>query len=177
MTPGEWQKRRGAWHHDWLRNQFLLLLSAYVKIADGRGRDAAREQSVEYSIFADWCCHVEEASLLIESFEVSMSPRTLLDQPPFSAAPAGVKLWLAIVSHELWIARGGIEQRIRRARIALEAARGAFAVLEGHWRRDRRTAEASEALASVLDDLREFRNCCEALGADFSYLSRRVDVV
>src|SRR5207248_1082717 len=91
-----WQRRRSAFNHDWLKNQYLTALASWINLLDSRGgyRDAAFESVFVPEILPQWELSREEALSLARTFDWEMSARQLFQYPPLLRSDSDTKQWL-----------------------------------------------------------------------------------
>jgi hypothetical protein len=104
----KWQKKRSAFNHDWLKNQYMPALAKCINLIDGKIEDREFEWNFYFHVLQQWEHHEVELLSLLKDFELEMTPRVLLSIPPLSRADAETKGWLGNLIHELWLARYGV---------------------------------------------------------------------
>lgn len=162
MTP-TWQKRRSAFNHDWLKNQFMPALAKFQNLLDDRIEDVAFERSFVSSVLSQWESHREEAFALPRDFEREMSPRRLFDHPPLSRCDEQTKQWLRSLVHHLWLTRYPARQWVADATACAEEADAAYNRLQEAVGGCADIQSAS-ALRPFREQFAEFRKRCLNLG-------------
>src|SRR4051812_27557431 len=101
----EWQERRSEFNHDWLKNQFLNRLNAFLERLRSGNPDLEKLLRFVLEDLPEWKSHEPEARWLIESVVREMSPRLFFDQSPLVRCDVGTKGWLPEIVHEIWLSR------------------------------------------------------------------------
>ncbi len=163
MEREEWRRRRAAFCHDWLKNQFLPALRATVNCLDGQVDDPDIERTFFGKTLWLWPEMAPTAQELIDSFERTMSPasqvrRWIAGLPEASRADW---LWLESVSHALWLARNDVPAVVGAASAAMKIAEYAF-------------SRVQSVLASGRPEPVALRNAVVSLGDNLQVLSGRL---
>lgn len=120
----DWQRRRGAFNHDWLKNQYLPALATMANVATGEieAEDALRPLRERH--LPRWPAASAEARALIGDFEEQMSPAVYLDRPPLcdSDMDAETRQWLRRVTHERWLRRHPVQRWVDDVQSAISSA-------------------------------------------------------
>lgn len=158
-APLAWQRRRTAFNHDWLKNQFVPALGSYQNLLDRQLEGPEFEKDLISQILAEWKEHRQEALSLLADFEEGMSPRRLFDQPPLSRCDEDTRLWLADVIHYLWLARDPVSEWVAQATACVSNADAHFEAFSAQLRA---CPEFRAALAQppYHKSFAEFRRAC-----------------
>lgn len=170
LSGSEWQAGRNRFNHDWLKNKFLLSLDRLVKIAELRIDDEEYASRFIAGGLLDWERERETAAELIESFEESMSLRTVLDREPLAGSL--YREWLRSVVHILWQSRIGITALLEPARQRLSAADWAYTALSQCIGRQREQKGCTR-VECCRSELIEFREKCRELATAFEAFPHR----
>ncbi len=111
----EWQERRSEFNHDWLKNQFLNRLNAFLERLRSDNPDAEKLSRFVREHLPEWSAHESEARWLIDSVESELSPKRFFDQPPLNRCDSKTKEWLPTVVHELWLNRYPVHELREKA--------------------------------------------------------------
>ena len=136
-----WQLKRSEFNHDWLKNQFLNRLNAFLERLRSGNPDAEKLSRFVREHLPEWTVHEPEARWLIDSIESELSPKLFFDQPPLNHCDAETKEWLPTVVHELWLSRYPVHELREKAAGNLARVNGQYAKLS--------SALKSSASASV----------------------------
>jgi hypothetical protein len=162
MPNPEWQKRRGALNHDWLKGRFSRDLSKWLNVLDGLVEDVAFEQEFLISIIPQWELYGRSAVTLAREFEEQMSPQRLLEQVPFSQCSRRPPQWLGVLVHDLWLSRYPVREWISAVTVAASTAEETYLQLqECRSKLDR--PPGTEAMRPLRHLFSEFRRNCNAL--------------
>lgn len=159
LRHSDWQRRRSDFNHQWLKNRFLSALDAAEQVIRGRIRAAAYWQEFIKADLPEWQERREDLNLLLEDFEIEMSPRRLFDCPPLSECASPGRDVLAELMHELWLARYPIASWLKKAN-------GAASRANIHFERLRKIApmdEAGKVPSEFVSEFEEFRAACRTL--------------
>jgi len=158
----DWQKRRGEFNHDWLKNQYLIALGSWSNLLDRRIMDPALERSFVSEILPQWENARLEAESLACDFERNMSPCTLLNAPPLSRLDDVTKDWLGRIIHQLWMHRCRVNEMVSAALLEVNRADQAYARLKQALRTCSNT-DSVDAMCSLRIEFSEFRSCCQGV--------------
>jgi hypothetical protein len=125
-----WQKRRSALNHDWLKNQYLPALAKCLNVMAGEIDDEGFLQSFFFSVLPVWETQQEEITRLLQSFENEMSPRVLLRRRQFAIFQSETKSWLGELVHQLWLSRYPVEQWVLNALSKVVHAQAAYNIIK-----------------------------------------------
>ena len=112
----EWEMRRSKFNHDWLQNQFLNALCAFLTRLSRRNLEPAALEEFAAVDFLEWREHEPEAHWLIESFDEQTSPKLLFAVAPLNQCSPDTMSWLPALVHELWLARYPVRMLQERGR-------------------------------------------------------------
>ncbi len=171
MTASEWQRRRGEFNHDWLGNQFLPALAKCQRVLSGEVEDTEFTKRFQDSVLPQWNDRVPELVVLLDEYEMAMSPRTLV-----AGLCAGVYVsaygWLADHIHSLWIVRCRVVPKVSEGRERLRRAQDAFLGLSESFRRS-----PGRSASNLISCLQTFRSSCIALADSIHSLEKDVQLV
>ena len=125
----EWQERRSEFNHDWLKNQFLNRLNAFLERLRSGSPDAEKLSRFVREDLPEWNAHEPEARWLIDSMEHELSPKRFFDQPPLSRCDPDTRKWLPTVVHELWLSRYPVRELREKAADSLARVNEQYARL------------------------------------------------
>jgi hypothetical protein len=157
-----WQRRRGAFNHDWLKNQYLLAIDAWINLQNGEIANSEFEKRFIQEVFIQWESGSKQALALVKDFEIEMSPRRLFELAPLARSDDSTKLWLAELIHDLWRMRQLVDARVSEARIAIESANAAYARIQGSLKEDM-DIQSAKSLHHLEPQFSEFRILCIGL--------------
>lgn len=168
-----WQKRRGEFNHNWLKNKYLPALGKLQNLLDDYIEDDEFWGPFITDVLPKWESHRAEARDLIENFELEMSPRVLLEHDPFSRLDNEVRIWLSELVHNLWLTRYPVTQWI-------EEAIGCMRDVDDAYKRIKKILKEcpdnklAEALKQQKDEFREYNRVCRKLGKAFETFPSRI---
>ncbi len=166
----QWQRRRSAFNHDWLKNRFMPALAKLMHVLSGQILDPEFEQSFVDSVLPEWPERSGEVNALLCDFETEMSPRTMLERGPLSRCNPETKEWLGELIHQLWRRRHRVGELIHNGSTALRAADVAYQMLQQRIR----DSAGGTTIQSCYDDLVLFRERCQDLATAIEAFPRRV---
>jgi hypothetical protein len=175
MFP-DWQRRRSAFNHDWLKNRFLTALASFINILDDLVEDPEAEKRFVQKTLPQWSARTLEASRLIDDFESEMSPRALFQQPPLSRCGSATRRWLPDLAHQLWRHRVNAGAMCADAREALVKANEAYEQVVGSVGSCADPSEA-QALRPFRDRFEVLLAACEQFSKSISRFPGRIEVV
>jgi len=170
-----WQISRGQLNHNWLQNGVLIALNHAVGVVAGTVRTRNARQTLAEDV-KRWEEREEEVPAFLDRFEDEMSPKIFFQHAPLSRCSDETPNWLIPLTHELWLKRENVKEKVGRAREAYELAvltyRAVCAELE-------RLSEAptAEDIQRFSPALREFTGACEALSRAISAFPHEVRCV
>lgn len=108
-TDTEWHELRNSFHHDWLKNIYLVKLGHFVNILDEHIEDDGFEVVFLRTVFPQWNERRDQAIWLASNFEHFVSP--FISSLSFE----NETLEFAVgFSQKLWRSRNLIESRVER---------------------------------------------------------------
>ena len=170
-----WQKQRGQFNHDWLKNRYLPAIAKWMNLLDKRVEDASFLTAFPSTILPQWMEYRRQAQLLAETFEVQMSPRVLLDALPLSGLSSTDRNWLGAAIHGLWIVRYPAKKWVADAASAIKAVDTAYKQLQEVIAMKEGTDV--EHFRAHRSDFSRFQDCCQALARTFEQFPVKVLVV
>lgn len=174
MSP-DWQRQRNAINHDWLKNEFIRHLRAFVSRTEAPEPDRARLAEFVSQDWPKWEGNRDRLATLLASAETELSPRQLFARPPLCRCQAEAKVWLSDVVHVLWLARTSIRHLIGDAQMALAESDGRYKQLDPLLRSGKFLDQ--DRRPEVLDLFRKFEADVEKLSASMSRLPHKIQVV
>lgn len=171
-----WQKLRGRFNHDWLKNQYMPALAKYLNILDDRVEDEEFERSFVSEILPEWEHHRAEALMLARDFEGALSPRCLFEMPPLSRCDETTRQWLGDLAHALWLRRYPVEQWVSAAIAAIESADHAYRRLRELLQESQEDDDAAQATRAHHEQFVEFRALCQNLANAVSRFPSEIKV-
>ena len=171
MTASEWQRRRSEFNHDWLGNQFLPALAKCHRVLLGEVEDIEFTIRFEQNVLPQWSAHVPDLVVLLDNYEISMSPRTLVEQSRIGGH-GEVYAWVVKDVHSLWMVRYCVDKRLAEVRVRLGAADTSFAGLC-----EASLTNSTTPTSNLIKSLQGFRCSCMALSDSIHLLERDVQLV
>jgi hypothetical protein len=175
MTP-DWQRRRSAFNHDWLKNRFLTAIASFVNILDDLVEDEETERRFVIGILPQWVGRSREAEMLVADFDSAMSPWALFRHPPLCRCGPATMGWLPDLVHLLWRRRVHVDGLCLDARESIVAANAAYERLRNGLA-ECADCSSAEALRSYRDRFAAFRSKCEEVSRAISRFPSRILVV
>jgi hypothetical protein len=171
MTASEWQRRRGELNHDWLGNQLLPALAKFHRVLSGEVEDAEFTRRFQESVLQQWNDRVPDLIVLLDEYEIAMSPRTLVEDQ--CAGEYGANYgWLASHIHSLWMVRCCVDLKVSEGRERLRHAQDAFLGLSETIRKG-----PIRSTSNLISYLQTFRSSCMALSDSIHSLEKDVELV
>ena len=169
---GEWQLLRSELNHQWLKNEFIRHLRAFIQRLSMPDGDELRLVEFARADWPEFAARREQLADLLASAEDALSPRWLVQEQPLARCPPESRAWLEHLVHALWLARTPIRLRISEAQAALDGVLRRYAEL------DPVVQQAScEALRSVTRLFIAFESEVVRLSTSLSRLPDRVQAV
>lgn len=168
----EWQIRRSAFNHDWLKNEFLNALKAFITLLDYRAPDSGEIQTFLHEALPAWPQKAAEAKWLIDSFEAEMSPKRFFDVPPLCNCDEETKSWLPEIVHDLWLARYPVGELIHTGHDALAGVSEKYQALRPDALRAEKTP--FDRLRGMKPAFLALRDACDALSVVLSQMDIKV---
>ena len=171
----EWQERRSEFNHDWLKNQFLNRLNAFLERLQDAKPDTERLVRFINDDLPKWEQHEPEARWLVNSVEKEMSPMRFFKQAPLNRCDEETKRWLPGVSHEIWLDRYPVRRlqihvRSLLARTSEQYQKVQKAVMESQ-------AADPSSVKLLREHFAELSRICAELHDGFSTLDREVKFI
>ena len=170
----EWLEWRTEIHHDWLKNEFLRRLRAFVLRLE---RNEEPEQISEFLqvYFPQWEDRYPGCRRVVDDAVDALSPRQLFDSPPLSGCGDDVKRWLPDLIHALFLVRTGIRRLTAEAEQALSKAQERYVSLSAGL--DGKTPVGLEQLREQIEDWQQFERAVKAFSNLVAKLPHRIQVV
>jgi len=163
----DWQRRRTAFNHDWLKNVYVPALEKWLNLLDDEIEDKVFEQAFVAGVLPAWGRHQEEAQALVGDFENALSPRRLFDLPPLARCGAGTKSWLGDVMHGLWHHRSHVRDLLRAAEEASDKVESSYRYLQQELEGSA-TTKSAEALRPLKPQFESLVDGCSDLAQAIS---------
>ncbi|MCI5148226.1 MAG: hypothetical protein D3916_02285 [Candidatus Electrothrix sp. MAN1_4] len=157
-----WEARRVAFNHDWLKTKYLRCIRTFIKRSGQVTPNQDKLNEFCREVFPQWEAQKTIVQSLLDSFAAEMSPRTLFDKPPLNQCPEDFKTTFGEVVHTLWLYRHAVPERIAAGRHALAAVDEYYSHLAPQLSEN--AASDLEALRRLSPLLQNYYDACEALG-------------
>lgn len=167
-----WQLKRSEFNHDWLKNQFLNRLNAFLERLRGSKPDAEKLSRFVREHLPEWNAHEPEARWLIDCMESELSPKRFFDQPPLNRCDAETKGWLPVVVHDLWLCRYPVRELQEKAGGLLTAVNAQYAKLDAALKNS--TSVTVGRLVALQQEFSELSRLCVELHDTFSAFDVKV---
>jgi hypothetical protein len=161
-----WQLKRSEFNHDWLKNQFLNRLNAFLERLRGENPDAEKLSRFVREHLSEWNAHEPEARWLIDSLENELSPKRFFDQPPLSNCDSETKSWLPTVVHEIWLSRYPVRELREKATGSLAKVNEQYAKLSSAV--EKSPSLNAGSLVGLRHEFSELSHLCVELHDTFS---------
>ncbi len=168
-----WQKRRGEFNHDWMKNRYLPALGKLQNLLDDFIEDDDFLEFFFEDIFPEWEFYSAEGRVLIERFEIEMSPRSLIDYEPFTILNNETRAWLSELVHHLWLMRYPVRRWIEDAFRCISDVDDAYEKIIKLLKEcpDIHTIAALKPTRTMFE---EYRNVCMRLAKAFEKFPSRI---
>jgi hypothetical protein len=175
LVSSRWQIDRGQLNHNWLQNGVLVGLHHALNISSGM----VRSQNARGSLLEDvqrWQERRNELPAFLGRFENEMSPKVLFDRIPLCRCSVETRKWLIPLTHELWLRREKVQEKIALVKEAYKVAERTYERVHADLQKIPLTPTIEELwLFERL--LREFTAACEDLSLAISALPHEIRVV
>lgn len=168
----KWQERRSEFNHDWLKNQFLNRLNAFLERLRGGNPDLEKLLRFVQEDLPEWKTHEPEARWLIESVESEMSPQRFFDHSPLLHCDSETRRWLPGVMHDIWLSRYPVRELQERASAVLAQVNRQYTHLCAHL--EKTSSENARDLVALRQDFSELSRLCAELHDTFSVFDVKV---
>ncbi|MCX6580745.1 MAG: hypothetical protein NT166_11240 [Candidatus Aminicenantes bacterium] len=161
-----WQTDRGQLNHNWLQNGVLVALNHALGITAG----TVRSQNVRQTLAEDierWQERRHELPALLARFEDEMSPKIFFDREPLSNCTEEDRSWLLPITHDLWLQREKVKEKVDTAMSAYETATQSYSRLHSALEQ-LPEVPGNEDLGPFQLLLQEFKTACETLSRAIS---------
>ena len=168
-----WQKQRSDFNHDWLQNNFIVMLSDWSKNIQKCKWRLCTHKSFEQEVAAEWEASDAQLIALLDTYEKCMSPRVVFEDGAYirNMAPRW-RLFIGDVIHSLWMARHDVSAQIERVRYSYAAANQVYEALKGTYP----SALAAQDTDNLTRLFNEFKDCCLELRKELSPLQSSIRV-
>jgi hypothetical protein len=170
-----WQIERGQLNHNWLQNGVLVALNHAVRIASGDVRSSVVRQALTEDI-QRWDERRTEVPGFLERFENEMSPKVFFDRVPLFRCSDETKGWLIPLTHELWLRRETVREKIGKAKMVFAHANQVYETVHADLAKIPESPSI-EDLKPFGRLLHEFTVACEALSKAISSLPHEIRCV
>ena len=168
-----WQRQRSVLNHDWLKNDFLLSVNAFIaRIGKDKPDDTRLAEFLEIDLPA-WESKEAQFRMLLASAEQALSPIRLFDEQTLYLWKPDTLTWLPELVHALWLARYPIRQWIESASHALDAVNAAYEQIINELAPHRRN-ESFNLRESSGKGFQTLADTLQALSAAISVLPRKI---
>lgn len=171
----KWQRRRAAYNHDWLKNQYMPALAKCLNLLDGRIEDPQFEQTFVQNVLPQWEARYQEATQLSQDFERDMSPRRIVEQMDVKSNGYD-GMWLADLMHDLWLARYPVREWVEQAKEQAQKANRAYHQLQKALT-ECDDVQSAKALRPFRDEFAAFRDECQKLAEAIEQFPSEIKVV
>lgn len=168
----DWQRRRTALNHDWLKNRLLVGLAEWINVLDDLVEDDSHTRAFLITILPEWLVQREQFRSLFAQCEASVSPALLLRRPPLCAMSEADGGWLGPLVHELWVTRSDVRRLTAEAQRCLSDADECYERLSGEIAK--MPSAALGLMRNLRTDFGDFHSQCIRLGGAVERL-RSVD--
>ena len=130
-----WQRQRNRVNHDWLKNSFIIQLSALLNLASDECSSSGEVRDACESVRGEWTAWRLVIQELVRSYSKLERPSQFFLSPPLSACDDETMTWLPAFVDERWLKANSVSDLVK--------------VAERHWENtDRLASEFSFALES-----------------------------
>jgi hypothetical protein len=171
-----WQRRRAALNHDWLKNDYLTAVDAFLARLEQRNPDLERLEEFLSVDLPGWGRQRQDFESLLDDAEESLSPQRLFDDPPLSNAAPETLTWLPGLTHVLWLARHPIKQRLAEAHAALQKVEATYKCISQELTGNGRRVSLGP-LQATRPTFVEFSGALRALSHTITALPQKILVV
>lgn len=170
MSVTKWQTDRSQINHNWLQNVVLVGLRHAQEIVSGRIRSHGIRRSLTEDVLR-WAERRQEIPQLFSRFEDEMSSKVYFADPPLSRCSAETKLWLIPVSHNMWLAREKVSDKVQAGLLAYDATAQSYDDVVAALAAMPETASTEDLIVFGVS-LSAFAEACESLSMTVSALPR-----
>ena len=169
----DWQQRRSRFSHDLLKNEYLPALSRFLNILNDRIEDEVFERSFVTDVFPRWESRNADVSVLIEEFEVEMSPRCLLDRLPLLRRRTQHEPWLSNLVHTLWCSRHPVAEWVRQSQEIADLTNQSYVLICQELKASPDIGDAG-SLRHLTREFSKFRDRCHELATAIEKFPRKI---
>ena len=126
-----WQERRAAFNHDWLKNEYLKAVDAFISRLGHHTPDTERIREFLAEDFPSWEYQRRRLQMILDTIENELSPRVLFSIPPLSRCSPETMEWLPNLTHELWLQRTSISKKVQDTEAAMNRSDSIFKTITG----------------------------------------------
>ena len=159
----EWERLRSRFNHDWLKNRFLVAVGSFLSAVSGEGYSVKKALGPLKHVMAQWPERQDKLNQILEEFEDTMSPATLLDSPPLDRLDGTTRQWLGRLVHLLWWKGRGNEARLAGVEEARRRADDTYERLMAQLNGADAEREVEILEAAAKDVYAEFQGLAEAM--------------
>ena len=169
----KWQRRRTAFNHDWLKNEYLPALQHWQRLLNAEVKSIEFERTFLHAGLPAWESMRLEADEIVASVASEMSPGDYLRT--MCPAMQGVEYdWVFSMVHEAWLRSSRVEQlastaatRVREAGLAYQALKSALAACP--------RMDSIESTRSAAAHFRDFLKRAQAVASAVEQLPSRIE--
>ena len=175
-----WQNRRSAFNHDWLKNKYLNRLDAFINRLKVPDSDPFRLQRFLNDDFSEWKKQQSEIENLFDTFEVEVSPKSLLKKEPLNRCDNETSIWLGELIHALWLECYPVKEWARSAVKAFQNADDQYNNIAEVLKSKNLNCESEDyrtALKPLIPHFLQFKQACEELSQAIGMFPHQILVV
>jgi hypothetical protein len=169
----EWQRRKSAFNHDWLKNRYLNNLDGFIAVLEKRKPDINHLLHFLKN-WRQWEQQKGEARWLLGAFETHMSPAVLFEEEPLNRLEEESGRWLKELIHSLWSTRYVIKKLIKNAENNFLHAENLYLSIDAKLNK---IEHNPVNLKDILQEFKGFKKACKAFSGSLSKLPSEVLVV
>jgi len=171
----DWQNQRSEIYHDWLKNNYLRNVEAFILRLQQYHVDFIRINEFLTCDFNTWKQQRDKVYRLLISAEHELSPRSLFGTPPLSNCGDEVKAFLEQLVHELWLTRYPLKIWFSDALDDFRCADQIFNEIDSQL--DSETRENIQRLKEKLDNFQEYYSALKKLVSAIGALPHKILMV
>jgi hypothetical protein len=174
-VANNWQTDRGQLNHNWLQNGVLVALNHALRVTAGAVRPRNIRQTLAEDILR-WQERRQEVPGLMDRFENEVSPKVFFERAPLCRCSDKTKSWLVPLTHELWLRREKVQEKMGTAKEAYVTAERTYEAIQADLIKMPEPPTV-EDLWPFERLLRQFTAACEALSRAISALPHEIRCV
>jgi hypothetical protein len=170
-----WLVDREQLNHNWLQNGVLVALNHALSVVAGTVRPRKIRQTLDEDV-RRWQERRQEVPELLNRFENEMSPKVFFDRAPLCRCTDETKGWLIPLTHELWLRREKVKEKIGTAKDAYDTVERTYQAVQSDLGKMPEFPNIQD-LWPFERQLREFIVSCEALSRTISTFPHEVHCI